>query len=104
MVSLNAAVEICFGVYPDPSYFEKTSLFRFSLVVGRVDHADCLVNLFAAMKKDISILKDFLLDPLGEINITGDEYEDYDYDRYYDTEQEQLTEFELDTFVYIKGN
>ena len=69
-----------------------------------VDHADCLINLFAAMKKDISILKDFLLDPFGEINITGDEYEDYDYDRYYNTEQEQLTEFELDTFVYIKGN
>lgn len=42
-----------------------------------VDHANLVKPLLAAMKKDISLLKYYLLDPDGYIIISGDEaYED----------------------------
>ena len=63
------------------------------------------------MKTDISILKDFLLDPDGAIYIDGDEFyeEEVPFNRN-DlphvgwTNSEQLIEFKPDSFVYVKGN
>lgn len=76
-----------------------------------VDHATLLENLLSAMKTDISILKDFLLDPDGTIYIDGDEfYEDEvpfnrnDLPHVGWVNSEQLIEFKPDSFVYVKGN
>ena len=76
-----------------------------------VDHTTLLENLLSAMKTDISILKDFLLDPDGTIYIDGDEfYEDEvpfnrnDLPHVGWTNSEQLIEFKPDSFVYVKGN
>lgn len=74
-----------------------------------VDHSDCLTPLINAMETDASILKDFLLDPVGKIFISGDEYyeEDEPFNRgeippimYY----EQIVDCGNNTFGYIKGN
>lgn len=74
-----------------------------------VDHADCLAPLINAMRIDTSILKDFLLDPVGKIFISGDEYyeEDEPFNRgeipsilYY----EQIVDCGDNTFGYVKGN
>lgn len=74
-----------------------------------VDHASNLIPLFKAMEQDISILKDYLLDPVGKIFISGDEYyeEDEPFNRgeippimYY----EQIVDCGNNTFGYIKGN
>lgn len=74
-----------------------------------VDHAFCLKPLFAAMKEDISILKDFLLDPIGKIYVSGDEYypEEEPFDRNeipWVDEYEKLISYTDDTYIYIKGN
>ena len=74
-----------------------------------VDHADELTPLFCAMKTDISILKDFLLDPLGKIYVSGDEYEDSEepFDRSeipWVDEYEKLISYNDGIYVYVKGN
>lgn len=74
-----------------------------------VDHVDCLTSLLYAMKVDIFILKDFLLDPIGKVYISGDEYDEKEepFDRNeipWVDEYEKLISFNDDTYVYVKGN
>lgn len=74
-----------------------------------VDHVDCLTPLLSAIKIDISILKDFLLDPVGKIYVSGDEYseeeEPFNHNEIpWVDEYEKLISYNDGIYVYVKGN
>ena len=79
-----------------------------------VDHAGLVEPLLAAMKKDISLLKYYLLDPNGYIIISGDEvYEDEEREYFnpdliphisWDESEQILFDKSKQEYVYVKGN
>jgi len=79
-----------------------------------VDHSALVQPLLDAMKKDISLLKYFLLDPEGYIIISGDEaYEDEEREYFnpdlipevsWDESEQVLFDKIKQEYVYVKGN
>jgi hypothetical protein len=79
-----------------------------------VDHSYAMQNLLDAMKKDISLLKYYLLDPDGYIIVTGDEAYDEEEREYFNPDivprvswgqYEEVVFNEHDQeYVYVKGN
>lgn len=79
-----------------------------------IDHSYATRNLLDAMKKDISLLKYYLLDPDGYIIISGDEaYEEEEREYFnpdliphvsWDKDEQVLFDENKQEYVYVKGN